>query len=565
MLPPVGHDAQSATPLALDTLARGRVHRGVSEDWYRLELPEGTQSMRVDFAGDLAPEVAVVLADAGGREIPLVPDADSPGTMTAPASPGTWTLRVHQPPQSIVASWDTSASVSNFIGSITRVVQRLTWELRSDREQINLVPFRGPSSSLLMESWSGDPAVVYGALHAYPWADGSSDAESALNAAVHALERRVGSRAVVIITDANFGGVFLNEMLWESLGRSRTKVFALHLPIEYDPVRARAQANLMLDWSQAAGGYYTRFASQGDAEAAFRRMSAWLRRPAVYAFTVAADTAPPPPGQLIVEMRSEAAGDGRAGAASGAVEIVLDASGSMLQRLDGVRRIEIARQALAELADAGLPPGTQLALRVFGQGGAGSCASDLVLPPEPFNAAAFNAAIAPIQPVNRAKTPIGDSLRLAGADLAGLAGRKLIVLVTDGEETCGGDPAGEIAALRAAGLDARVNIVGFAVDDPALKETFAAWAATGGGGYFDAGDAVALSEALQQAVTTPFDILGADGSVVASGIVGGPAIELPPGDYTISIGGKDEPIRATITSGGTTTVAIATTGGEAIP
>jgi hypothetical protein len=43
---------------------------------------------------------------------------------------------------------------------------------------------------------------------------------------------------------------------------------------------------------------------------------------------------------------------------------------------------------------------------------------------------------------------------------------------------------------------------------------------------------------------------------VASGIVGGPAIELPPGDYSISISGKDEPIRATITPGQSTTIAI---------
>ena len=49
-----------------------------------------------------------------------------------------------------------------------------------------------------------------------------------------------------------------------------------------------------------------------------------------------------------------------------AVEIILDASGSMLQRQNGERRIEIARRTLARLVADTIPAGTGFALRVFG-------------------------------------------------------------------------------------------------------------------------------------------------------------------------------------------------------
>ena len=51
-----------------------------------------------------------------------------------------------------------------------------------------------------------------------------------------------------------------------------------------------------------------------------------------------------------------------AGAAFGAVEVILDASGSMLQKLDGTRRIEIARDSLKRLLGDVIPAGTPFKL-----------------------------------------------------------------------------------------------------------------------------------------------------------------------------------------------------------
>jgi Mg-chelatase subunit ChlD len=223
-----------------------------------------------------------------------------------------------------------------------------------------------------------------------------------------------------------------------------------------------------------------------------------------------------------------------AAGAFGAVEFVLDASGSMLQKLGGTRRIELAKSALTDLAKNALPDGTGFALRVFGHKEAGSCRTDLELPLAPIDRNAATAKIQSLGAMNLAKTPIGASLLKVRDDLKGVKGPMLVVLVTDGEETCGGDPKAAIQALRAGGMDVRVNIVGFAVDEVVLKETFREWARLGNGGYFDAQNGEQLKSAMRATLRPTYQVL-AGGKVVATGTVNGDPAEVPAGHYQVRV------------------------------
>lgn len=220
-----------------------------------------------------------------------------------------------------------------------------------------------------------------------------------------------------------------------------------------------------------------------------------------------------------------------------AVEFLLDASGSMLQRIGGERRIEIAKKALIDLTSNVLPANADFALRVFGNKEAGSCRTDLEIPLATLDKNAAVAHIKTINSMNLAKTPIGASLLLVRQDLAAVKGSALVVLVTDGEETCDGDPRAAITALRDAGLDVRVNIVGFAVDEVALKETFETWARLGNGAFFDAQDGEQLQRAIRATLRATYEV-AADGKVVATGTVNGDPIELPPGTYQVRLLGN---------------------------
>ena len=77
---------------------------------------------------------------------------------------------------------------------------------------------------------------------------------------------------------------------------------------------------------------------------------------------------------------------------------------------------------------------------------------------------------------------IADSLAKVESDLSKAKGPKTVVLVTDGEETCDGDPGAVIQARIDKGFDFRLNIIGFALDDEMLEAQFAEWAEPGGRG-----------------------------------------------------------------------------------
>ena len=298
-------------------------------------------------------------------------------------------------------------------------------------------------------------------------------------------------------------------------------------------VPADAQAHEYLSF------YYTKYDSPGTLEAPLEPGSYELRYLTgssrnILARAAIEVTPGKIPGGVRVVAETESSSAVRSG---GAVEVILDASGSMLKRLDGERRIEIAKAAVENLTREVIPAGTSFALRVFGHQEADSCRTDLEIPVAPLDASKVAAKIRSIEAKNLAKTPIAASLDRVREDLAGVSGPVTVVLLTDGEETCDGDPGAAIQQLRQAGFDVRVNIVGFAINELELKEQFEAWARLGNGHYVEAHDKEELGEAMSRALEVPFEVLAGD-EVVATGVVNGESLELLPGSYRVRVLGS---------------------------
>jgi hypothetical protein len=228
-------------------------------------------------------------------------------------------------------------------------------------------------------------------------------------------------------------------------------------------------------------------------------------------------------------------GEGQATLASDiGVELILDNSGSMLQTLGEARRIDVAKDVLTDLVKETLPSGIPLTLRVFGDE-PDSCETDLAIELAPLDPDAALDRIAAIESVDGVKTPLAAALERVVADLSGVDGPKIVVLVTDGEETCGGNPQRAIRELVNQGIDVRVNIVGFAVDDEGLKEQFEEWARIGGGRFFDAAGADELGDAIAAALQPPFEVRDAADAVIGSGVVDGDPVRVPPGAYVVEV------------------------------
>jgi hypothetical protein len=157
------------------------------------------------------------------------------------------------------------------------------------------------------------------------------------------------------------------------------------------------------------------------------------------------------------------------------LELILDSSGSMAEELpDGQTRIEAAKQALEEVINS-LPEreGINVGFRVYGHEGnnteagkAVSCQStELVVPMEGVNKEALRGQVASYQPVGW--TPIALSLRAAGEDFPAAEEGVLnaTLLVTDGLETCGGNPCTASRELKRGPAAITTHVIGFALSE----------------------------------------------------------------------------------------------------
>ncbi|MEE9201385.1 MAG: VWA domain-containing protein [Candidatus Brocadiales bacterium] len=182
-----------------------------------------------------------------------------------------------------------------------------------------------------------------------------------------------------------------------------------------------------------------------------------------------------------------------AGEAGPNILFVLDSSGSMMESLEGKNKLETAKGVLSALV-GDLPPDINVGLEVYGHR-KGECDDiEMVFPVGKLNVAALRQKIASLQAGG--KTPIATSLEKAAGELRGLKGNSTIVLISDGQETCDGDPVGIAELIKNEfGIDVVIHVVGFAVDD-AVRQQLSKIARAGGGNYYAANNAQQLKESL---------------------------------------------------------------------
>jgi hypothetical protein len=522
-------------PLPFDTAVHGSVRAGVSGDHWTLTVPPAAPGITLTMANTPTVSATLQVTNAAGAAMPLQEDAVGPDVHRYRASlpPGQYDVTVIEPPHSIAVVWDTSGSVGGWIPAIIAAVRNFTRDAVPGRDEIDLLPFRDPIAEPLLPAFSGNPSQLFSAIQAYDWKDSSSAAEGGLVGALQLLADRPGRRAIVLMTDAETSSLRLTPQVWSLVARTAPQIFTLSVSTNSVDAIAWHSRDLMMDWAVSTGGFNAMIGDASDTKAAFDRIAAALRGWAPYTLT-AALSAPLAPGRLAVTRAPEPA---RA-ADRPALALLLDASGSMLQSIHGRRKIDIARAEIDHLVRGVIAAGTPVTLRVYGQGGPGSCRSDLMLPLAPLDRVKAETIVATVHSTDGAKTATAASLRATAADLANATGAKRVVLITDGEENCGGDVNAEIATLRASGIDVELDVVGFAVDSPASGRTFEKWAGLGGGRYYEARDAGTLDTAVRAAMTEHFDVVDASGAVVASGDVGGPAVSVPPGHYVVRLRGE---------------------------
>lgn len=181
------------------------------------------------------------------------------------------------------------------------------------------------------------------------------------------------------------------------------------------------------------------------------------------------------------------------------VMFVLDASNSMWGQIDGRAKIDIAKEVLKDLA-ADMPADTQMGLIAYGHRfdrKLNECFDmELMNPIGHFSASEADNAYQFITP--KGQTPIANVLAETGGWLEDQKGQNnTVVLISDGLESCDGDPCAAAKALNDAGVTTKIHVVGFDLSSE-QRSKLECISKNGNGNMYAASNAASLAKAMKE-------------------------------------------------------------------
>ncbi|SFG30402.1 vWA domain-containing protein [Pontibacter chinhatensis] len=177
---------------------------------------------------------------------------------------------------------------------------------------------------------------------------------------------------------------------------------------------------------------------------------------------------------------------------------LLDASGSMMAKWENSDRMTVAKNLLSHLVDSlDQYDNVEVALRAYGHqfGRERNDCKDtkLEVPFGEDNATAIKKKLDAIVP--RGNTPITYSLQQAAGDFPEDRSRNVVILITDGLESCGGDPCATSEALQKKRIFLRPFVIGIGIEPQQEQQLDCI------GQYFNAADIKTFERVLSEIVT----------------------------------------------------------------
>ncbi|MDD3594707.1 MAG: VWA domain-containing protein [Candidatus Gastranaerophilales bacterium] len=190
--------------------------------------------------------------------------------------------------------------------------------------------------------------------------------------------------------------------------------------------------------------------------------------------------------------------------------IILDCSFSMADRLGAETKIQAAKRALNNVLNQ-IPSNIRLGLRIYGHKltflGIGSCtASELAVPIGPNNTQQIRNVVNALKPVG--STPIIYSIKQAVLYDFSPNAKKRIILISDGEETCDGDPCKYALTLVREYKDVKIDVIGFNLNNKNAINQLQCVALTTKANFYNANTAAELYNSLGKTLNVQKEVQG---------------------------------------------------------
>ena len=150
------------------------------------------------------------------------------------------------------------------------------------------------------------------------------------------------------------------------------------------------------------------------------------------------------------------------------VMFILDSSGSMAGKVGTDTKIDAAKRVMREIVPA-IPAEVAVGLTVYGHRRPGDCSDiEMIANPGQTERQKILEQIDKMKPVG--KTPLSRSILQVAAGIRLQDAETTIILVSDGIDTCGGDPCKVVAELKKSGLNFVLHTVGLDVEPKAEQQ-----------------------------------------------------------------------------------------------
>lgn len=182
--------------------------------------------------------------------------------------------------------------------------------------------------------------------------------------------------------------------------------------------------------------------------------------------------------------------------------LLLDASSSMLLSVDGKQKMGIAKIAVKRFAKT-LGEDNEVSLYVYGHAGTQedkdkelSCTKiDEVYPLQNYKEKEFDATVDDV--AAKGWTPLAAAIQTVNEASKNVEGPLTVYIVSDGAETCDGDPVKAAEEFAQANENHKVNIIGFNVDQKG-EDQLKAVAEAGNGEYISADNGEELNNSIAE-------------------------------------------------------------------
>lgn len=192
--------------------------------------------------------------------------------------------------------------------------------------------------------------------------------------------------------------------------------------------------------------------------------------------------------------------------------LVFDASGSMSEQFGGSPRIDVLKSSVSDLLgtlDSSIFVGLRPFANIKNADQVQACKITSLAQNFTTERSIIKTQTSLLQAVG-SYTPLAYTLTVSGGDFK-VGNENVLILLTDGKDTCNGDPVKAAGDLFNSDKKVKIYVIGMGVDADA-KAQLSAISTTGGGVYYDASDSTSLASSFKaiQNLERPIDRTNTD-------------------------------------------------------